>query len=240
MNFVVQKCEGTKNVRLQEVLERVGQEQREKLPKVVTRHIRPHITSISILTFIFLLIPYITNLINGAAENGMAQINLHSASGIWIIGGIVVAAKLALQLQEQGQRKALQLRHREANLIIKGSTPANPDEKQRMLEEMSRYKEHLTALLSGNFNEEAVDGIILALDEAMTNAIVHRTGGDVRVRCMVGKGYFYAEVENEGVFDEDKIPDPASPEELQKLLEGGKGIYLMRYMMEKNRGTCKI
>jgi anti-sigma regulatory factor (Ser/Thr protein kinase) len=82
----------------------------------------------------------------------------------------------------------------------------------------------------------------LALDEAITNAIVHGHGGDptrlVLVRFLVADDLFVAQVEDEGPgFDPATLADPRHVE-----CAGGLGIPLMRHHMTQvrynARGNC--
>jgi serine/threonine-protein kinase RsbW len=77
----------------------------------------------------------------------------------------------------------------------------------------------------------------VALSEALSNAILRGNGDDpakhVHVRAEVDKRQLVVEVADEGPgFDFDALQiDPTSPENLQR--EDGRGLYLMRKLMDR-------
>ena len=80
-------------------------------------------------------------------------------------------------------------------------------------------------------------GIELALREALVNAIVHGNQEDshkrvyVNCRCSAD-GEVSIAVQDEGLgFNHEAVPDPTSPE--NRLLTHGRGIYLMRTLMDE-------
>ena len=81
--------------------------------------------------------------------------------------------------------------------------------------------------------------IEIALSEALENAIVHGNREDphksvyVTCRCSPG-GEVSIVVQDEGQgFDTDTLPDPTAPE--NRLRTSGRGIYLMRTLMDEVR-----
>jgi serine/threonine-protein kinase RsbW len=88
-----------------------------------------------------------------------------------------------------------------------------------------------------------VDGselnIEVALREALINAIVHGNRQDPRKRVSVAcrcttDGEVSITVQDEGQgFDSDAVPDPTAPE--NRLLTHGRGIYLMKTLMDEVR-----
>ena len=79
--------------------------------------------------------------------------------------------------------------------------------------------------------------IKLALQEALINALSHGSAGagdktiTVRASCDETEG-LHIVVRDEGPgFAPDAVPDPTAPENLKK--EGGRGLYLMREMMDE-------
>ena len=78
-----------------------------------------------------------------------------------------------------------------------------------------------------------------AMREAMANAIVHGNKEDARKRIYVvcrctADGEVSIRVEDEGQgFDIDKVVDPTTPE--RRLLTCGRGIYLMKTLMDEVR-----
>ena len=74
------------------------------------------------------------------------------------------------------------------------------------------------------------DRVLLALSEAVTNAIVHgnkeQTDKSVHVAVTVETSRVQMEVQDEGEgFDPSAIPDPTAEENL--LAEGGRGLFLI-------------
>jgi serine/threonine-protein kinase RsbW len=88
-----------------------------------------------------------------------------------------------------------------------------------------------------------VDGselnIEMALHEALVNAIVHGNQQDPRKRVSVAcrcttDGEVSITVQDEGQgFDSEAVPDPTAPE--NRLLTHGRGIYLMKTLMDEVR-----
>ena len=84
-----------------------------------------------------------------------------------------------------------------------------------------------------HIGDEVYGNMLVAITEAVNNAIIHGNGTDHdkqvtvclkhtgnRVVCMV---------EDEGGgFDYNQVPDPTAPENLTK--EGGRGIFLMKHL----------
>jgi serine/threonine-protein kinase RsbW len=76
-----------------------------------------------------------------------------------------------------------------------------------------------------------------AVREALANAVIHGNGENpsnhvqVECRCCTD-GEVSITVRNEGPgFDSNVVPDPASPE--SRLLKHGRGIYLMKTLMDE-------
>jgi serine/threonine-protein kinase RsbW len=93
-------------------------------------------------------------------------------------------------------------------------------------------------------DESAVE---LALREALNNAVIHGNGADpnrlveIRCRCERGKGVWLI-VRDEGTgFDPSAVPSPLTQQGL--AAEHGRGIYLMKLMMDEvvfERGGSEI
>lgn len=84
-------------------------------------------------------------------------------------------------------------------------------------------------------DESKVPGILLAVTEAVTNAIIHAnkciSDKMVHIKVYVKEKKLYISVKDEGVgFDPSKVPDPTEPENLLK--DSGRGLYLMRVYMD--------
>lgn len=76
--------------------------------------------------------------------------------------------------------------------------------------------------------------IILAVDEAMANVIKHAYGGDtaqkIWLRCRLDEGFVQIELRDRGAeFSPTGQPERA-PDEVRP---GGRGIYLMRQLMDE-------
>jgi serine/threonine-protein kinase RsbW len=76
----------------------------------------------------------------------------------------------------------------------------------------------------------------VSLTEALSNAMLYGNERDpekrVRVEVIVGEREIKAKVTDEGSgFDPGEIPDPTSPDNLEK--SGGRGLFLMRELMDE-------
>jgi len=83
-----------------------------------------------------------------------------------------------------------------------------------------------------NFN------LCLSLTEALTNAMLYGSAQDsrkrVRIEVIVGEHEIKARITDEGTgFDPEGIPDPTSPDHLEKC--SGRGLFLMRELMDEVR-----
>lgn len=83
-------------------------------------------------------------------------------------------------------------------------------------------------------DDEKLNGLLLAVTEATTNAIIHGNKCDVhkmvKIDVDVNKKELIIKVKDEGKgFDPGKIPDPTEPENLLK--DSGRGVYLMKVYM---------
>lgn len=87
----------------------------------------------------------------------------------------------------------------------------------------------------GNFQEECYGDVLIAMTEAVNNAIVHGNKMDITKQVVVehevqGKDLFFR-VHDEGPgFDFENIPDPTSPENIEK--PNGRGVFLMRSLAD--------
>jgi len=83
--------------------------------------------------------------------------------------------------------------------------------------------------------EERMNGLMLSVTEATTNAIIHANKCDpsklVKINVSAENDKVVITVKDEGVgFDPTSIPDPTEPENLLK--DSGRGVYLMRFYMD--------
>lgn len=101
----------------------------------------------------------------------------------------------------------------------------------RMIESFidnAKEKYHLDDDIYGN--------IMIAVTEAVNNAIKHGNNGDssknVSISLSLEEGLIRFKIEDEGVgFDFHHLPDPTAPENLEK--PGGRGIFLMKHLADE-------
>jgi serine/threonine-protein kinase RsbW len=87
-----------------------------------------------------------------------------------------------------------------------------------------------------HLNEDIYGNIMIAVTEAVNNAIRHGNKGDSSKNVSLGltleEGMIKFRVEDEGTgFDFHNLPDPTSPENLEK--PGGRGIFLMKHLADE-------
>ena len=87
-----------------------------------------------------------------------------------------------------------------------------------------------------SIREEHYGNILIALTEAVNNAIYHGNKQDpnklVNVKYQADEDTFYFRIEDEGPgFDFENIPDPTSPENLEK--PNGRGVFLMSHLSDE-------
>lgn len=83
--------------------------------------------------------------------------------------------------------------------------------------------------------EEKMDGLILAVTEATTNAIKHGNKNNINktvtINAKIEGDNLVIRIKDQGEgFDPSKIPDPTQPENLLK--DSGRGVYLMGIYMD--------
>ncbi len=84
-------------------------------------------------------------------------------------------------------------------------------------------------------DREKINGLLLAVTEATTNAIIHGNKNNklkmVRIFVYVEGSNVTIKIKDEGKgFDPSIVPDPTDPENLLK--DSGRGLYLMRVYMD--------
>lgn len=84
-------------------------------------------------------------------------------------------------------------------------------------------------------DQEKINGLLLAVTEATTNAIIHGNKNNklkmVRIYVFVDGSNMTIKIKDEGKgFDPSIVPDPTDPENLLK--DSGRGLYLMRVYMD--------
>lgn len=86
------------------------------------------------------------------------------------------------------------------------------------------------------FKEDVYGNIMIAITEAVNNAIFHGNKCDaekkIEVEFVMEKPYiFLVKVRDEGEgFDPESLPDPTAPENVGK--PGGRGVFLMRELSD--------
>jgi serine/threonine-protein kinase RsbW len=104
-------------------------------------------------------------------------------------------------------------------------------------DEMNRVESLITDSCGDlGINEDAYGNVLIAVTEAVNNAIEHgnRKAIDLSVSVLVGdhKDEFCYAVKDQGPgFDFDNLPDPTSPENMLK--ENGRGVFLMRSLADE-------
>lgn len=84
-------------------------------------------------------------------------------------------------------------------------------------------------------NDEVYGKLLLAVVEALNNAIVHGNKSDVNKKVTVSytldNEFIEYTITNEGEgFNPDILPDPTAPENIEK--DCGRGIFLMRHLAD--------
>ena len=105
------------------------------------------------------------------------------------------------------------------------------NENVRMIESFidnAREKFHL--------NDDIYGNIMIAVTEAVNNAIKHGNAGNssknVALSLSMEENVIRFRIEDEGHgFDFHNLPDPTSPENLEK--PGGRGIFLMKHLSDE-------
>lgn len=85
-------------------------------------------------------------------------------------------------------------------------------------------------------DEDNYGNILIAVTEAVNNAIIHGNGmdrlKDVAIEFYDNQSGFGFEVKDAGPgFDYSNLPDPTAPENIEK--ENGRGIFLMRNLADE-------
>ncbi len=85
-------------------------------------------------------------------------------------------------------------------------------------------------------DEDKINGLLLSVTEATTNAIIHGNKGDksksVTINVSANEHSLTIIVRDQGGgFDPSRVPDPTHPDNLLK--DSGRGLYLMRVYMDE-------
>lgn len=96
-----------------------------------------------------------------------------------------------------------------------------------------------------NLNDDVYGNIMIAVTESVSNAIVHGNRGEksknVHLQMEMSDEKISFSIRDEGKgFDYLTLPDPTSPENIEKA--GGRGIFLMRHLADevhfRDEGRC--
>ena len=96
-----------------------------------------------------------------------------------------------------------------------------------------------------HLEDDIYGNIMIAVTESVNNAIKHGNNNhknkNVSLQLILDENNIKFMVNDEGVgFDYNDLPDPTSPENLEK--PGGRGIFLMKHLADevefKNNGAC--
>ncbi len=85
-------------------------------------------------------------------------------------------------------------------------------------------------------NDDIYGNIMIAVTEAVNNAIKHGSGNDtsksVALSLTLDDSMIKFRIEDQGDgFNYENLPDPTSPENIEK--PGGRGIFLMRHLSDE-------
>ena len=87
-----------------------------------------------------------------------------------------------------------------------------------------------------DLSDEIYGNVLVATMEATNNAIIHGNNSDpnklVRIKILFKEKELKVLIEDQGIgFDHYNIPDPTSPENLEKI--NGRGIFLMERLSDE-------
>jgi len=87
-----------------------------------------------------------------------------------------------------------------------------------------------------DLSDEIYGNVLVATMEATNNAIIHGNNSDpsknVRIEIQCQEKELKVHIEDQGIgFDHSSIPDPTSPENLEKI--NGRGIFLMERLSDE-------
>ncbi len=87
-----------------------------------------------------------------------------------------------------------------------------------------------------SLNDDIYGNIMIAITEAVNNAIKHGNNNDasknVSLTLLMKENMIKFKVEDQGTgFDYQHLPDPTAPENIEK--PGGRGIFLMKHLSDE-------
>ena len=106
------------------------------------------------------------------------------------------------------------------------------------LEQIQKVSEKIEQCMkSHGWGEDAVLDVQLAVEEAVTNSILHGydgTSGTIAIRIETTPHYITVEVADDApAFDPLSVPDPDIDADLEDRQIGGLGIFLIRRVMDE-------
>ena len=112
-------------------------------------------------------------------------------------------------------------------------------ELQSNLNSISRIEPYVNKIVSDfGINDEIYGNILIALTEAVNNAILHGNKEDKSKKVVIKlvssqpKKQLVFQISDDGPgFNHKHLPDPTAPENILKL--GGRGVFLMRQLSDK-------
>lgn len=124
--------------------------------------------------------------------------------------------------------------HESSSILIERDVASTRDE----LRALPRLLEAARADCA--ISDDQFYNLVIALTEAVNNAIVHGNRNDatrrVRYRVVCSDDGIHCQVDDEGEgFDLDDVRDPVAPENL--LRDGGRGLFIIRALMRDVRMT---
>ncbi len=110
--------------------------------------------------------------------------------------------------------------------------PSRTDRLKEVRDFVSRAAQHF------GFDEDDVNKIVLAVDEACTNIIKHAydygKNHTIKLSILTKKTVFEITITDQGrPFDPSSVPQPNMKEYLSHFKRGGLGMYLMKTVMDK-------
>lgn len=99
-----------------------------------------------------------------------------------------------------------------------------------------------SAALAVGFNDEIIENITLAVDEACTNIIKHayksNPNGQIEIKLNSDSNNFFIQIIDFGKsFAPDIIPEPNMQDYFREKRVGGLGMYLMKKLMDEVKYT---
>lgn len=87
-----------------------------------------------------------------------------------------------------------------------------------------------------DLSDEVYGNVLVATMEATNNAIIHGNNSDpnknVNIKILLDQKALKVQIKDQGTgFDHQNIPDPTSPENLEKI--NGRGIFLMERLSDE-------